>query len=83
MVSILIAGIIVGLKNLNIISAMNQEYYLMLGSMLEIVLFSVAFGDKLRQSQKEQQRQQNIRNEISTNLHNDLAASLSSLTMYS
>ena len=55
----------------------------MLGSMLEIVLFSVAFGDKLRQSQKEQQRQQNIRNEISTNLHDDLAASLSSLTMYS
>jgi signal transduction histidine kinase len=51
--------------------------------MLEIVLFSVAFGDKLRQSQKEQQRQQNIRNEISTNLHDDLAASLSSLTMYS
>lgn len=83
MVSISIAGIIVGLKNLNIVSAMNQEYYLMVGSMLEIVLFSVAFGDKLRQSQKEQQRQQRIRNEISTNLHDDLAASLSSLTMYS
>ena len=83
MVSISVAGIIVGLKNLNIISAMNQEYYLMVGSMLEIVLFSVAFGDKLRQSQKEQQRQQNIRNDISTNLHDDLAASLSSLTMYS
>ena len=51
--------------------------------MLEIVLFSLAFGDKLRQSQMEQQRQQRIRNEISANLHDDLAASLSSLTMYS
>lgn len=83
MVSISLAAIVVALKNLNIISAMNQEYYLMLGSMVEIVLFSVAFGDKLRQSQKEYKLQQNIRNEISTNLHDDLAASLSSLTMYS
>ncbi|RFS13929.1 7TM diverse intracellular signaling domain-containing protein [Emticicia sp. C21] len=83
MVSISIAAIIVALKNLNIIPAMNQEYYLMIGSMLEIVLFSVAFGDKLRRSQKEQQRQQMLRNEISTNLHDDLAASLSSLTMFS
>ncbi|MBA4852619.1 7TM diverse intracellular signaling domain-containing protein [Emticicia sp. BO119] len=83
MVSISIAAIIVALKNLNVISAMNQEYYLMVGSMLEIVLFSVAFGDKLRRSQKEQQRQQMLRNEISTNLHDDLAASLSSLTMFS
>jgi signal transduction histidine kinase/ligand-binding sensor domain-containing protein len=83
MVSISVAAIIVALKNLNIIPAMNQEYYLMIGSMLEIVLFSVAFGDKLRLSQKEQQRQQMLRNEISTNLHDDLAASLSSLTMFS
>lgn len=83
MVSISIAAIIVALKNLNTISAMNQEYYLMVGSMLEIVLFSVAFGDKLRRSQKEQQRQQSLRNEISSNLHDDLAASLSSLTMFS
>ena len=83
MVSISIAAIIVALKNLNVIPAMNQEYYLMIGSMLEIVLFSVAFGDKLRRSQKEQQRQQMLRNEISTNLHDDLAASLSSLTMFS
>jgi signal transduction histidine kinase len=83
MVSISIAAIIVALKNLNVIPAMNQEYYLMVGSMLEIVLFSVAFGDKLRRSQKEQQRQQMLRNEISTNLHDDLAASLSSLTMFS
>jgi signal transduction histidine kinase len=83
MASISLAAIFVALKNLNIISAMNQEYYLMVGSMFEIVLFSVAFGDKLRQSRKEEQRQQNIRNEISTNLHDDLAASLSSLTMYS
>lgn len=83
MVSISIAAIIVALKNLNTISAMNQEYYLMVGSMLEIVLFSVAFGDKLRLSQKEQQRQQSLRNEISSNLHDDLAASLSSLTMFS
>ncbi|RYU96816.1 sensor histidine kinase [Emticicia agri] len=83
MVSISIAAIIVALKNLNVIPAMNQEYYLMVGSMLEIVLFSVAFGDRLRRSQKEQQRQQMLRNEISTNLHDDLAASLSSLTMFS
>jgi len=83
MVSISIAAIIVALKNLNTISAMNQEYYLMVGSMLEIVLFSVAFGDKLRRSQKEQRRQQALRNEISSNLHDDLAASLSSLTMFS
>lgn len=83
MVSISVAAIIVALKNLNVISAMNQEYYLMIGSMLEIVLFSVAFGDKLRRSRREQQRQQMLRNEISTNLHDDLAASLSSLTMFS
>lgn len=83
MVSISIAAIIVAMKNLNIIAAMNQEYYLMVGSMLEIVLFSVAFGDKLRRSQLEQQKQQMLRNEISTNLHDDLAASLSSLTMFS
>ena len=83
MASISLAAVIVALKNLNVIAAMNQEYYLMVGSMLEIVLFSVAFGDKLRRSQKEQQRQQMLRNEISTNLHDDLAASLSSLTMFS
>jgi signal transduction histidine kinase/ligand-binding sensor domain-containing protein len=83
MVSISMAAIIVALKNLNVISAMNQEYFLMVGSMLEIVLFSVAFGDKLRRSQKDQQGQQMLRNEISTTLHDDLAASLSSLTMFS
>jgi signal transduction histidine kinase/ligand-binding sensor domain-containing protein len=83
MVSISVAAIIVALKNLNVIPAMNQEYYLMVGSMLEIVLFSVAFGDKLRRSQREQQRQQTLRNDISSNLHDDLAASLSSLTMFS
>lgn len=83
MISITVAGIVVALKNLNIIPAMNQEYFLMVGSMLEIVLFSVAFGDKLRRSRKEQIRQQMLRNDISSNLHDDLAASLSSLTMFS
>ncbi len=83
MISISVAAIVVALKNLNVIPAMNQEYYLMVGSMLEIVLFSVAFGNKLRRSQKEQQRQQTLRNDISSNLHDDLAASLSSLTMFS
>ncbi len=59
------------------------DYYLKLGSMLEIILFSLALGDKYRQEHLEKQRQQRIRDEISANLHDDLAASLSSLTMYS
>jgi len=50
--------------------------------MLEIVLFSVALGYKFRQNQLEKERQQMLRNQISGNLHDDLAASLSSLTMY-
>lgn len=74
---------IVILKNLGILSAENQEYYLMVGSMVEIVLFSLALGDKFRQTQEDKLSQQRIRDEISANLHDDLAASLSSLTMFS
>lgn len=74
---------IVILKNLGILSAENQDYYLMVGSMVEIVLFSLALGDKFKQTQEDRVRQQHIRDEISANLHDDLAASLSSLTMFS
>ena len=59
------------------------DYYLKLGSMLEITLFSLALGDKYRQEHLEKERQQRLRDEISANLHDDLAASLSSLTMFS
>lgn len=75
--------LIVILKNLGILSAENQDYYLMVGSMVEIVLFSLALGDKFKQTQEDKIRQQRIRDEISANLHDDLAASLSSLTMFS
>jgi signal transduction histidine kinase len=81
--ALMFASIFVVFKNLGIISAENQDYYLMIGSMIEIVLFSLALGDKFRQEQLEKERQQYIRNEIAANLHDDLAASLSSLTMFS
>jgi signal transduction histidine kinase len=81
--ALMIASIFVVFKNLGILSAENQDYYLMVGSMIEIVLFSLALGDKFRQEQLEKERQQHIRNEIAANLHDDLAASLSSLTMFS
>jgi len=81
--ALMIATFVVVLKNLSILSAENQDYYLMVGSMIEIVLFSLALGDKFRQEQLEKQKQQYIRNEIAANLHDDLAASLSSLTMFS
>jgi signal transduction histidine kinase len=55
----------------------------MVGSMLEIVFFSLALGYKFRVNYLEKERQQKLRNEISSNLHDDLSASLSSLTMYS
>ena len=80
---LMVATIVVVLKNLGILPAENQDYYLMIGSMIEIVLFSLALGDKFRYEQLEKERQQHIRNEISANLHDDLAASLSSLTMFS
>ncbi|MCU0341584.1 MAG: histidine kinase [Spirosomaceae bacterium] len=75
--------IVVALKNLGWLPADHQEYYLMAGSMLEITLFSLALGDRLRTAQREQERMLRVRNEISSDLHDDLAASLSSLTMYS
>ncbi len=81
--ALMIATFVVILKNFGIVSAENQDYYLMGGSMIEIVLFSLALGDKFRSEQLEKERQQHIRNEIATNLHDDLAASLSSLTMFS
>ena len=81
--ALMIASIFVVFKNLGILPAENQDYYLMIGSMIEIVLFSLALGDKFRQEQLEKERQQHIRNEIAANLHDDLAASLSSLTMFS
>jgi signal transduction histidine kinase len=81
--ALMIASIFVIFKNLGILSAENQDYYLMVGSMIEIVLFSLALGDKFRSEQLEKERQQHIRNEIAANLHDDLAASLSSLTMFS
>ena len=81
--ALMMATFVVILKNFGILSAENQDYYLMIGSMIEIVLFSLALGDKFRNEQLEKQRQQHIRNEIAANLHDDLAASLSSLTMYS
>jgi signal transduction histidine kinase len=81
--ALMIASILVVFKNLGVLSAENQDYYLMIGSMIEIVLFSLALGDKFRQEQLEKERQQHIRNEIAANLHDDLAASLSSLTMFS
>lgn len=59
------------------------DFYLKLGSMIEMVLFSAALGDKYRQIELDRIRQQRIRDEISANLHDDLAASLSSLTMFS
>lgn len=71
------------LQNLGVLSSLYQEYVLMIGSMFEIVLFSLALGYKFRRNQLERERQQRLRNQISGNLHDDLAASLSSLTMYS
>jgi signal transduction histidine kinase len=81
--ALMIASIFVVFKNLGVLSAENQDYYLMVGSMIEIVLFSLALGDKFRHEQLEKERQLHIRNEIAANLHDDLAASLSSLTMFS
>lgn len=79
---LVIATLIVGLQNLALIEPLYQEKIIMAGSMLEIILFSVALGYKYRQNQLEKERQQMLRNQISGNLHDDLAASLSSLTMY-
>ncbi len=76
------ASTVLAFQNLGLISSINQEYVLMTGSMFEIVLFSLALGYKYRQNLLEKERQQHLRNEISSNLHDDLAASLSSLTMY-
>ena len=76
------ASVIIALQNLGIISPIHQEYVLMSGSMMEIILFSLALGYKFRSNQLEKERQQQMRNEISENLHDDLAASLSSLSMY-
>lgn len=78
-----LAILVVGMKNLGWIPAENQDYYLMGGSMLEIVLFSLALGYRLRSMQLEKLRQQQLRDEISTNLHDDLGATLSSLTLFS
>lgn len=74
---------IVSIQNTGFIGSNHQEYIIMIGSMLEIVFFSLALGYKFRVNYLEKERQQKLRNEISSNLHDDLAASLSSLTMYS
>ena len=79
---LVLASMIVGLQNLGLIEPLYQDKIIMVGSMLEIILFSVALGYKFRQNQLEKERQQMLRNQISGNLHDDLAASLSSLTMY-
>lgn len=79
---LVIASMIVGFQNLGWIEPLYQDKIIMAGSMLEIILFSVALGYKFRQNQLEKERQQMLRNQISGNLHDDLAASLSSLTMY-
>lgn len=76
-----IAILIILLKNF--VNIFPGDFYLKLGSMIEMVLFSVALGDKYRYIKIEQLRQQKIRNDIASNLHDDLAASLSSLTMFS
>jgi signal transduction histidine kinase len=81
--ALMLASFCVILKNFGVLSAENQDYYLMIGSMIEMVLFSLALGDKFRQEQLEKERQQYLRDEIAANLHDDLAASLSSLTMFS
>jgi ligand-binding sensor domain-containing protein/signal transduction histidine kinase len=73
---------IVSLQNLGILNAQNQEYIFMIGSMCEIVLFSFALGYKFRKNLLEKEQQQALRIEIASNLHDDLAASLSSLTMF-
>ena len=78
-----VGSLLVGLMNLGILPAPYQDYVLMLGSMLEIGLFSISLGDRIRQMHLEKLRQQLIRDEIATNLHDDLAASLSSLTLFS
>jgi ligand-binding sensor domain-containing protein/signal transduction histidine kinase len=79
---LVMASMIVGLQNLGLVEPLYQDKIIMAGSMLEIILFSVALGYKFRQNQLEKERQQMLRNQISGNLHDDLAASLSSLTMY-
>lgn len=79
---LVIASFIVGLQNLGLLEPLYQDKIIMVGSMLEIILFSIALGYKFRQNQLEKERQQMLRNQISGNLHDDLAASLSSLTMY-
>jgi signal transduction histidine kinase len=76
-----VAILIIVLKNF--VNFFPGDFYLKLGSMIEMVLFSVALGDKYRYIKLEQLRQQKIRNDIASNLHDDLAASLSSLTMFS
>ncbi len=76
------SSFVLALQNLGILRSLNQEYVLMTGSMIEIVLFSLALGYKFRQNYLEKERQQQLRNQISGDLHDDLAASLSSLTMY-
>ena len=81
--ALMLATFVVILKNFGVLSAENQDYYLMGGSMIEMVLFSLALGNKFRYEQLEKERQQHLRNEISADLHDDLAASLSSLTMFS
>lgn len=76
-----VAILIIILKNF--VSFLPGDFYLKIGSMIEMVLFSVALGDKYRFIKLEQIRLQKVRNDIASNLHDDLAASLSSLTMYS
>jgi signal transduction histidine kinase len=78
-----LGSLVVGLMNLNALSAQYQDYILLVGSMLEIGLFAVSLSDRIRQMQVEKLQQQAVRDEIATNLHDDLAASLSSLTMFS
>jgi signal transduction histidine kinase len=73
----------VGMRNLKIFPYFNLEYLIMVGNMLEIVMFSAALVYQMKKEADEKERQQNLREEISRNLHDDLAASISSLTMYS
>jgi signal transduction histidine kinase len=73
----------VGMRNLKIFPYFNLEYLIMVGNMLEIVMFSAALVYQMKKEADEKECQQNLREEISRNLHDDLAASISSLTMYS
>ncbi|MFN4145482.1 MAG: 7TM diverse intracellular signaling domain-containing protein [Runella sp.] len=74
--------LIVGAMNLGWLTYLNQDYLIMSGSVIEILIFSFSISDRLRRTQLEKEKLMQVRQEISANLHDDLAASLSGLTLY-